>query len=192
MVVLHILFLFQGQIWINGFNVGRYWPARGPQVTLFVPANILSTVLPNNVTVLELEGAPCTSGPCYMEFTASPILSRMFQFDFKESRRLFNKGDLLWKFTLCNTAQNQFAQLVDVPFCLWQAIFFGDWRWITLAQQWVIDIMFYELLSDLDTLWSWINVRYFTQFDRLSVSFSLHLITNLISKYQNVKMHALC
>lgn len=95
MVVLHILFLFQGQIWINGFNVGRYWPARGPQVTLFVPANILSTVLPNNVTVLELEGAPCNSGPCYMKFTATPILSRMVRFDFKESFRLFNKEDLL-------------------------------------------------------------------------------------------------
>lgn len=86
---------FQGQIWINGFNVGRYWPARGPQVTLFVPANILSTAVANNVTVLELEEAPCISGSCYVEFTASPILNATVMFDSKQSRRLFEKEDLL-------------------------------------------------------------------------------------------------
>ncbi|XP_047435660.1 beta-galactosidase [Mugil cephalus] len=65
----------KGQIWINGFNLGRYWPTRGPQVTLFVPANLLSTAAPNNVTVLELEGAPCSSGVCTVEFTSTPILN---------------------------------------------------------------------------------------------------------------------
>ncbi|XP_056891132.1 beta-galactosidase isoform X3 [Takifugu flavidus] len=83
----------KGQVWINGFNVGRYWPARGPQVTLFVPANILSTAGPNNVTVLELEGAPCSS--CYVEFTASPLLNATLQLDYKQARRLFHKEDLL-------------------------------------------------------------------------------------------------
>ncbi|KFV70756.1 Beta-galactosidase, partial [Dryobates pubescens] len=48
----------KGQIWINGFNLGRYWPARGPQLTLFVPGNILVSSMPNNVTVLELEHSP--------------------------------------------------------------------------------------------------------------------------------------
>uniref|UniRef100_A0A8D3E1H5 Galactosidase, beta 1-like n=1 Tax=Scophthalmus maximus TaxID=52904 RepID=A0A8D3E1H5_SCOMX len=48
----------KGQIWINGVNLGRYWPARGPQQTLYVPGPLLSTTLPNNITVLELEGAP--------------------------------------------------------------------------------------------------------------------------------------
>nr|XP_046273224.1 beta-galactosidase [Scatophagus argus] len=69
----------KGQVWINGFNVGRYWPTRGPQVTLFVPANILSTAAPNNVTVLELEEAPCSSEPCRVEFTATPILNAAVQ-----------------------------------------------------------------------------------------------------------------
>ncbi|KAK2865902.1 hypothetical protein Q7C36_001958 [Tachysurus vachellii] len=45
----------KGQVWINGVNVGRYWPSRGPQVTLFVPASLLSTESPNNITLLELE-----------------------------------------------------------------------------------------------------------------------------------------
>ncbi|XP_039350758.1 beta-galactosidase-1-like protein isoform X1 [Mauremys reevesii] len=48
----------KGQLWINGFNVGRYWPAWGPQQTLFVPGSLLSASAPNNITLLELEGAP--------------------------------------------------------------------------------------------------------------------------------------
>uniref|UniRef100_A0A3Q3SH13 Beta-galactosidase n=2 Tax=Mastacembelus armatus TaxID=205130 RepID=A0A3Q3SH13_9TELE len=82
----------KGQVWINGFNLGRYWPARGPQVTLFVPANILSTAAPNNVTVLELEEAPCSSGPCTVEFTATAILNATVHSD---HRRLLSKEDLL-------------------------------------------------------------------------------------------------
>ncbi|KAM9314340.1 beta-galactosidase [Pholidichthys leucotaenia] len=85
----------KGQIWINGFNVGRYWPTRGPQVTVFVPANILSTAAPNNVTVLELEGAPCSSGPCSIEFTDTPILNATVHSDYMHHRRVFVKEDLL-------------------------------------------------------------------------------------------------
>ncbi|XP_015234044.1 PREDICTED: beta-galactosidase-1-like protein [Cyprinodon variegatus] len=48
----------KGQVWINGVNLGRYWPAWGPQQTLYVPGPLLSTSLPNNITVLELERAP--------------------------------------------------------------------------------------------------------------------------------------
>ncbi|KAG9345064.1 hypothetical protein JZ751_009605 [Albula glossodonta] len=64
-----------GQVWINGFNLGRYWPTRGPQMTLYVPVHILSTAAANNVTVLELESAPCAQGGCTVEFTNTPILN---------------------------------------------------------------------------------------------------------------------
>ncbi|NXR74776.1 BGAL galactosidase, partial [Pycnonotus jocosus] len=50
----------KGLLWINGFNLGRYWPSRGPQQTLFVPGSVLHVGQPNNITVLELEGAPPT------------------------------------------------------------------------------------------------------------------------------------
>lgn len=53
-----IIIFLQGQVWINGFNIGRYWPARGPQITLYVPSNILSLSQPNRITILELEHAP--------------------------------------------------------------------------------------------------------------------------------------
>lgn len=66
----------KGQIWINGFNLGRYWPARGPQVTLYVPMHILTTSSLNNVTVLELEHSPCDTGKCVVEFVDKPILSK--------------------------------------------------------------------------------------------------------------------
>lgn len=85
----------KGQIWINGFNLGRYWPTRGPQVTLYVPFNILSTAAPNNVTVLELEGAPCSSKPCTVEFTSTPILNVTVHSDYKLHWGQFTKEDLL-------------------------------------------------------------------------------------------------
>ncbi|XP_041840027.1 beta-galactosidase [Melanotaenia boesemani] len=85
----------KGQIWINGFNLGRYWPTRGPQVTLFVPTSILSTAAPNNVTVLELEGAPCNSQVCTVEFTDTPILNATVLSGYKQYRRLYAKEDLL-------------------------------------------------------------------------------------------------
>uniref|UniRef100_A0A1A8KHW9 Beta-galactosidase n=1 Tax=Nothobranchius kuhntae TaxID=321403 RepID=A0A1A8KHW9_NOTKU len=84
----------KGQIWINGFNLGRYWPARGPQVTLFVPAHILSTAAPNNVTVLELEAAPCSGQTCTVEFTDTPILNAPVESEYRR-HRLFMKEDLL-------------------------------------------------------------------------------------------------
>ncbi|XP_041663167.1 beta-galactosidase-1-like protein [Cheilinus undulatus] len=57
----------KGQVWINGINLGRYWPARGPQQTLYVPGPLLSTTQPNNITVLELEGAPAHLRVLFMD-----------------------------------------------------------------------------------------------------------------------------
>ncbi|KAI1885668.1 hypothetical protein AGOR_G00206190 [Albula goreensis] len=84
----------KGQVWINGFNLGRYWPTRGPQMTLYVPVHILSTTAANNVTVLELESAPCAQGGCTVEFTNTPILNATVAHTPAHKRRLFNKADL--------------------------------------------------------------------------------------------------
>ncbi|KAM5315590.1 beta-galactosidase isoform 2-T2 [Glossophaga mutica] len=68
----------KGQVWINGFNLGRYWPARGPQMTLFVPQHILVASAPNTIVVLELERAPCRDSPpepCTVEFVDKPVIS---------------------------------------------------------------------------------------------------------------------
>lgn len=72
--------------------MGRYWPARGPQETLFVPAAILSTTALNNVTVLELEEAPRSSDLCYVEFTATPILNATVQSEHKHLKPVSKEG----------------------------------------------------------------------------------------------------
>ncbi|OXB60584.1 hypothetical protein ASZ78_015763, partial [Callipepla squamata] len=71
----------KGQIWINGFNLGRYWPARGPQLTLFVPRNILVSSVPNNITVLELEHSPCSTQLCEIEFVDKPIINATTRYE---------------------------------------------------------------------------------------------------------------
>ncbi|GAA3862117.1 beta-galactosidase [Leifsonia kafniensis] len=45
----------KGQVWINGFNLGRYW-SRGPQSTLYVPGPLLRAG-DNEIVVFELTGA---------------------------------------------------------------------------------------------------------------------------------------
>ncbi|XP_064419961.1 beta-galactosidase-1-like protein isoform X1 [Latimeria chalumnae] len=65
----------KGQIWINGVNLGRYWPVKGPQQTLYVPGIIFSTTSPNNITILELEKLP--ENPRVL-FVDRPIFGRSF------------------------------------------------------------------------------------------------------------------
>ncbi|WP_043675191.1 glycoside hydrolase family 35 protein [Streptomyces xylophagus] len=48
----------RGFVWVNGFNLGRYWSA-GPQRELYVPGPVLREGV-NEVWVLELQEAPFT------------------------------------------------------------------------------------------------------------------------------------
>ena len=45
----------KGVVWINGFNLGRYWE-KGPQKTLYVPAPVLKEGV-NEIVVFELHEA---------------------------------------------------------------------------------------------------------------------------------------
>jgi hypothetical protein len=46
----------KGVLFVNGFNVGRYWPTEGPQQTLYIPATLLyGRGKPNHVVVFEQE-----------------------------------------------------------------------------------------------------------------------------------------
>lgn len=44
----------KGVVFINGFNLGRYWPLAGPQITLYVPRHILRQGK-NTIVVIEYE-----------------------------------------------------------------------------------------------------------------------------------------
>ena len=69
----------QGQVFINGFNVGRYWPIAGPQITLYVPAGLLrAPPQTNQLVLLELESSPSSRDPVAnntVEFVDKPLLS---------------------------------------------------------------------------------------------------------------------
>jgi beta-galactosidase len=58
----------KGVVWLNGFNLGRYWE-RGPQKTLYVPAPLLKQG-ENELIVFELHGTSQLS----VEFQDKPVL----------------------------------------------------------------------------------------------------------------------
>lgn len=60
----------KGVVFINGFNLGRYWPIVGPQITIYVPKEILKAGK-NKIVMLELQMAP-ESGQ--VSFTDTPNL----------------------------------------------------------------------------------------------------------------------
>lgn len=81
----------KGQFFINGHNIGRYWPKVGPQVTLYVPAPYLKHR--NMIAVLELECAGnCKKRHCSINFTNHPI------FNFTNNQSLLQERPLLWRY----------------------------------------------------------------------------------------------
>ncbi|RWS18883.1 hypothetical protein B4U80_04923, partial [Leptotrombidium deliense] len=64
---------------VNGRNLGRYWPAVGPQETLYIPATFLKSFPnENNLVLFELEESPCVSGhkeSCVANFVDKPSIN---------------------------------------------------------------------------------------------------------------------
>lgn len=63
----------KGVVWINGFNLGRYWKV-GPQGTLYVPGELLKEQ--NEITVLELYSSEDNTK---VSFVAQPSLDTIEQ-----------------------------------------------------------------------------------------------------------------
>ncbi|XP_068155532.1 beta-galactosidase isoform X2 [Drosophila tropicalis] len=61
----------KGILFINGENLGRYWPLVGPQVTLYVPAPVLK-VGTNQLVLIELQQVPTS---LELRFRDTPILN---------------------------------------------------------------------------------------------------------------------
>lgn len=59
---------------VNNFNIGRYWPARGPQKTLYVPASVLKSNATNEIVLFEIDSAPCSAdfSKCTITLTTTP------------------------------------------------------------------------------------------------------------------------
>ena len=72
----------KGVVWVNGRNIGRYWPIVGPQQTLYVPKPWLKRMPESNdLLILELESAPCFNAKadkedqCFVEFVTQHIVN---------------------------------------------------------------------------------------------------------------------
>ena len=66
----------KGVAFVNGFNLGRYWPAMGPQVTLYVPRTVLRCgTSSNQLILLELEGGSCDASACPISFVSQPTIN---------------------------------------------------------------------------------------------------------------------
>jgi len=67
----------KGVAFLNGFNLGRYWPVVGPQITLYAPANLFKAYpAENRLTLFELEESPCEDlGRCMAQFVKQHVLN---------------------------------------------------------------------------------------------------------------------
>ncbi len=46
----------KGNVWINGYNIGRYWTKKGPQKALYIPGSLLDTDKENEIIIFDIEG----------------------------------------------------------------------------------------------------------------------------------------
>jgi len=67
----------KGIAFLNGFNLGRYWPLAGPQHTLYSPSNLFKPFpQENKLTVFELEKNPCDNeSQCVLKFVKEHVLN---------------------------------------------------------------------------------------------------------------------
>ena len=73
----------KGQVFLNGFNLGRYWPVAGPQETLYVPKyKLKGGGQENDLLILELESSPCTTSQsqCFVEFVDKHVVNATVPF----------------------------------------------------------------------------------------------------------------
>lgn len=61
----------KGVLFVNGFNLGRYWPLVGPQITMFIPSVLLRRGV-NTFVILEQQKAPAD---LLINFTNEPNFS---------------------------------------------------------------------------------------------------------------------
>ena len=67
----------KGVAFVNGYNLGRYWPVVGPQKTLYVPGTYLrSGTEMNELILFEIDHSPCFPPfiTCYVSLVDAPDL----------------------------------------------------------------------------------------------------------------------
>ena len=63
-------------VFINGKNIGRYWPRNGPQMTLYVPGVWLNKPCKvNKIIMFEQEKPGCVKNDCYIELVKDHVIN---------------------------------------------------------------------------------------------------------------------
>lgn len=67
----------KGVVFVNWFNLGRYWPVAGPQQTLYVPKyKLKGNGAENELLIFELESSPCPGrDTCFVEFVDKHVIN---------------------------------------------------------------------------------------------------------------------
>ncbi|KAF8777677.1 beta-galactosidase-like [Argiope bruennichi] len=67
----------KGVAFLNNFNLGRYWPIVGPQVTLYAPSIYFqASPTVNQITLIEFENSPCgNKDTCTVQFVDTPVVN---------------------------------------------------------------------------------------------------------------------
>ena len=67
----------KGVAFVNGINVGRYWPVEPPQKTLYIPSSaLIAGPRANEVVIFEQDQSPCQPPnyeSCYITFADKPV-----------------------------------------------------------------------------------------------------------------------
>ena len=78
----------KGVAYVNNYNLGRYWPVMGPQVTLYTPGPWLHPSATNSLTMIELLSTPCgDEQTCSIELVDYPILDKSTLLDAPSSHK---------------------------------------------------------------------------------------------------------
>ncbi|KAI1304941.1 Beta-galactosidase [Halotydeus destructor] len=66
----------KGVAFVNGVNIGRYWPDEGPQVTLYLPHVWLRPNHVNYIYIFETDRSPCMlKSACVVSLTGTHVLN---------------------------------------------------------------------------------------------------------------------
>lgn len=67
----------KGVAFLNGHNLGRYWPQEGPQVTLYAPSSWFLGEELNYVALFETDYAPCmnSSMNCAVNWVVNHVIN---------------------------------------------------------------------------------------------------------------------
>ncbi|KAL4230010.1 Beta-galactosidase [Mactra antiquata] len=124
----------KGVAFINGVNIGRYWPHMGPQVRLYVPKYALRQG-ENTVSLIEVEKCLCEAKPCYIEFYDTPLINATIPSDGSMKTPITDKmtyrGDLSQ-----NIDANYINNNAKVQQSVIQIIY--DWLMVLVDSKWGI------------------------------------------------------